>query len=85
MCVTGGFSQIWSHISNMYNTYRQCVFYVYYQIAAAVQSHMSDYMKGDIPSYKLYLHLGDIVKLSVNIPQEYVMLRMYTNYIIVTV
>ena len=44
----------------------------YHQIAAAVQSHTTDYEKGDIPSYQLYLHLGDILKLSVNVSQEYV-------------
>ena len=33
-------------------------------------------MKGDIPSYKLYLHLGDILKLSANIPQEYVTCKL---------
>ena len=42
------------------------------QISAAVQRHTSDYGKGDIPSYQLYLQLGDIVKLSVNISPEYV-------------
>ena len=42
------------------------------QIAAAVRHHTSDYGKGDIPSYQLYLHLGDILKLSVNISSEYV-------------
>jgi len=45
---------------------------LYCQIAAEVQSHTTGYKKGDIPSYKLYLHLGDILKLSANIPQEYV-------------
>lgn len=48
--------------------------FMYCQIADAVQRHTSDYGKGDIPSYQLYLHLSDILKLSVNISPEYVII-----------
>ena len=51
--------------------------YMCTQIATAVQSHTTDYEKGDIPSYQLYLHLGDILKMSMNVPQEYVFEILY--------
>lgn len=56
-----------------------CVIVVLYvctcvlQIATAVQSHTTDYEEGDIPSYQLYLQLGDILKMAVNVSQEYVL------------
>ena len=50
------------------------IYFMYCQIAAAVQDHTTDYDTGDIPSYQLYLNLSDIMKLSMNIPQEYVVL-----------
>ena len=48
------------------------MYFIYCQISATVQAYTIDYDKGDIPSYRLYLNLRDILKQSVDIPQEYV-------------
>ena len=44
------------------------------QISAEIQNYLTNHItKGSIPSYQLYLHLRDVLKLAQNIPSKYVL------------
>jgi len=47
--------------------------YTYTQVSAQVQDYTTNFITGgDIPSYQLYLHLNDVMKLAEHIPPKYV-------------
>ena len=54
------------------------LFCVYFQISAEIQDYLTNRItKGHVPSYQLYLHLNDLLKLAVNIPTKYVYVFIY--------
>ena len=51
-----------------------CMQIICIQISAEIQNYLTNHItKGNIPSYQLYLHLRDILKLAQNIPSKYVL------------
>ena len=50
-----------------------CIFVSLFQVSAEIQDYLTNRItKGHVPSYQLYLHLSDLLKLAENIPTKYV-------------
>ena len=50
-----------------------------FQVSAEIQDYLTNRItKGHVPSYQLYLHLNDMLKLAVNIPPKYACLYVHT-------
>ena len=51
---------------------------VLFQMSAEIQDYLANRItKGHVPSYQLYLHLNDVLKLAVNIPPKYACLYVH--------
>ena len=49
-----------------------------FQMSAEIQDYLTNRItKGHVPSYQLYLHLNDVLKLATSIPPKYVCMTVF--------